>query len=156
MRPETRAANVSMSHVSPGLNVSLSQCLARSLVSGLWSPPPPCPRQWHATGSPSFRAKPFRSARPRARTKGRAMLRTWQSASKNISVQGKALQKAQPPQKKLFRVPLPRPDFFGIICSTHAPDRLPDSSGNVHQGRVSCLYGTNHSQAQLSQDVDRP
>lgn len=59
-------------------------------------------------------------------------------------------------RKKLFRVPLPRPDFFGIICSTHAPDRLPDSSGNVHQGRVSCLYGTNHSQAQLSQDVDRP
>ena len=58
--------------------------------------------------------------------------------------------------KNFFRAPLPRPEFFGIICPTHAPDRLPDSSGNVHQGRVSCLYGTNHSQAQLSQDVDRP
>ena len=35
--PARKAAKVSMSHVSPGLNVSLSQCLARSRVSGLWS-----------------------------------------------------------------------------------------------------------------------
>ena len=57
MRPETRAANVSMSHVSPGLNVSLSQCLARSLVSGLWSPPPLAP----ANGTPPARPRFARS-----------------------------------------------------------------------------------------------
>ena len=33
-----------MSHVSDRLNVSLSQCLRKSPVSGLWSPPPPLSR----------------------------------------------------------------------------------------------------------------
>ena len=74
------------------------------------------PRWLHANGEtfalPLDRAQQFCSARPRARTKGRAMLRTWQSASKNFSVQGKALQKAQPPQKKLFPCALASARFF--------------------------------------------
>ena len=92
MRPETRAANVSMSHVSPGLNVSLSQCLARSLVSGLGSPP--CLRQWHATRSSSSRAKP--SCRARA---VRAPM------SGECSAHGKALPKTRRPQTRPAKAP---------------------------------------------------
>ena len=46
------------------------------------------------------------------------MLRTWQSASKNFSVQGKALQKAQPPQKNFSVCPCLGPIFL-VLYAQH-------------------------------------
>ena len=108
-----------MSHVSPGLNVSLSQCLL-SQVSGLplaprhWprssaslgrARPPDAPCQWHATRSSSSRAKPSCSARP-----VRAPM-----ARKSFA-QGKALPKTFRLSKRLCKRPsLPAKTFFNFF-----------------------------------------
>ena len=88
--------------------------------------PPDAPRHWHFIGFAFGMCAAVLQCAPRARTQGREKLRTRQSASKNISAQQKALQKAQPTTSNFFQLFLKTPLRARRRCDTLAAVQRPD------------------------------